>query len=110
MPEIAAPTADPGPREQRESILELRDLKRHYPLMKGAVFRRRVGTVYAVDGISLDVKQGETVGLVGESGCGKSTTLLEILQLQPPTGGDIVVLGRDGRSINGSERPAGDPS
>ena len=63
------------------------DMKRHYPLMKGAIFRRRIGTVYAVDGIDLEVREGETLGLVGESGCGKSTTLLEILNLKPPTEG-----------------------
>ena len=52
--------------------------------MKGAVLRRRVGTVHAVDGISFDIREGETLGLVGESGCGKTTTIMEILNLVRP--------------------------
>ena len=85
-------------------MLSLQDMKRHYPLMKGAVFRRRIGTVYAVDGIDLEVKEGETLGLVGESGCGKSTTLLEILNLKPPTGGEIAVLGKDVGALQRRDR------
>ena len=85
-------------------MLSLQDMKRHYPLMKGAVFRRRIGTVYAVDGIDLEVKEGETLGLVGESGCGKSTTLLEILNLKPPTGGGIAVLGKDVGALQRRDR------
>jgi peptide/nickel transport system ATP-binding protein len=92
------------PREQRTTVLELEGMKRHYPLMKGAVLRRRVGTVHAVDGIDLDVKEGETLGLVGESGCGKSSTLLEVLNLRAPTDGRIVVLGRDTASLSRGER------
>jgi peptide/nickel transport system ATP-binding protein len=104
IPPLPASALD-TPREQRETVLELRQMKRHYPLMKGAVLRRRVGTVYAVDGIDLEIKEGETLGLVGESGCGKSTTLLEILNLKPPTGGEVVVLGHDVRTLrSGRER------
>ena len=106
VPEIAVSELVEVPREQRETVLQLDDLKRHYPLMKGAIYRRRIGTVYAVDGIDLEIKQGETLGLVGESGCGKSTTLLEVLNLAKPTGGTIVVLGKETSSLNRAERKA----
>jgi len=69
-------------------VLEVEDLEKHYPITKG-VLRRQVGTVRAVDGISFEIAEGETVGLVGESGCGKSTAATSILQLEEPTGGDI---------------------
>jgi peptide/nickel transport system ATP-binding protein len=103
-PELASSHLAEVPREQRPVVLELDGLKRHYPLMKGAIYRRRVGTVYAVDGIDLDLREGETLGLVGESGCGKSTTLLEILNLGKPTAGAIKVQGRDTATLNRRER------
>jgi len=104
---VALPASSPAervPREQRETVLQLEGMKRHYPLMKGAIYRRRVGTVHAVDGIDLEIKQGETLGLVGESGCGKSSTLLEVLNLKPPTDGRVVVLGRDTADLGRRER------
>ena len=94
------------PREQRPVVLELKGLKRHYPLMKGSIYRHQVGTVHAVDGIDLDIREGETLGLVGESGCGKTTTLMEILNLAKPTGGAIEVLGQNTVSLNRRERKA----
>ncbi len=72
--------------------------------MKGSILRRQVGTVYAVDGVSFDVREGETLGLVGESGCGKTTTLLEILELRAPQAGRIVVLGHDASALDNGER------
>src|SRR3989338_6375490 len=71
------------------SLIEVRDLKMHFPVTKGIVFQRQVGAIKAVDGVSFEIKKGETLGLVGESGCGKSTTGRAILQLYRPTAGEI---------------------
>ena len=70
-----------GAVDPRKPLLSLRDFRVHFPIRKGAIFRRTVGTVRAVDGLDLDIYPGETLGLVGESGCGKSTTGRGILQL-----------------------------
>ena len=75
-------------------ILEVRDLKKHFPVKKG-VLRRTVGQVYAVDGISFTIGEGETLGLVGESGCGKSTAGRAILRLIEPTSGTVKIMGQD---------------
>jgi len=77
-----------------DNILEVRDLKVWFPIKKG-VFARTVGYVKAVDGVSFDLKRGETLGVVGESGCGKSTTSRAILMLNKPCGGSIKVNGVD---------------
>jgi oligopeptide transport system ATP-binding protein len=78
-----------------EIVLEVKDLKVHFPVMAGAVMRRQVGSVKAVDGVSFDVRRGETLGLVGESGCGKSTTGLAILKMIDITSGAVKFEGED---------------
>lgn len=81
------------------TILEVRNLKKHYPIRKG-FFAKQVGAVKAVDGITLSVEQGETLAVVGESGCGKSTTGRTILRLIEPTEGEIMFNGTDVRSLD----------
>jgi oligopeptide/dipeptide ABC transporter ATP-binding protein len=78
-----------------EPLVEVRDLVKHFPITRGVVFRRQVGTVHAVDGISFDVMKGETLGLVGETGCGKSTTARLITRLLEPTSGTVRFDGQD---------------
>ena len=86
-----------------ETFLEIQNLKAHFPVERGIVFRRRIGTVRAVDGVSLALRQGEILGLVGESGCGKSTLGRAILQLIPPTEGTVVLAGRALNDLNGGD-------
>eukprot|EP01035_Chromulina_nebulosa_P046999 gene46999-biopygen32640 len=76
-------------------ILELRDVKTHFPLSQGFLFKRHVGTVKAVDGVTLSVACGEVLGLVGESGCGKSTALRMIAGLEDITSGSLRIGGVD---------------
>jgi oligopeptide transport system ATP-binding protein len=78
-----------------DPILELRDVRTHFPIHEGFVFKRQVGTVKAVDGVTLTVQRGEVLGLVGESGCGKSTLARTILQLVPTTGGTVILEGKN---------------
>jgi oligopeptide/dipeptide ABC transporter ATP-binding protein len=75
------------------TLLEVRNLKKYFPVTEGIVMRRTIGNVKAVDGVSFTIARGETLGLVGESGCGKTTTGRCILQLEKPSGGEIVFEG-----------------
>lgn len=83
-------------------LLRVSDLKVHFPVHDGVLIRRRTGAVKAVDGVSFDVLKGETLGLVGESGCGKSTTGLAILRMTPLTGGKIEFEGQDLSELSAS--------
>ncbi|WP_049928294.1 ABC transporter ATP-binding protein [Halopiger goleimassiliensis] len=84
-----------------EPLLSVRNLKKHYPITKG-LLSRQVGAAKAVDGISFDIHRGETLGLVGESGCGKSTAASSIIRLEEPTDGEVIFNGGDraGRTRN----------
>ncbi len=84
-------------------FLEILDLKTHFPVEKGVFFRRREGVVKAVDGVTLSLRQGEVLGLVGESGCGKSTFGRTVLQLIPPTHGRVLLEGREISALAGRE-------
>jgi len=78
-----------------EPLVEVRDLVKHFPITQGIIFQRQVAAVHAVDGVSFDVLRGETLGIVGETGCGKSTTARLITRLLEPTGGTIRFEGQD---------------
>jgi oligopeptide transport system ATP-binding protein len=78
-----------------DDLLVVEDLKKHFPVTRGIIFQRQIGAVKAVDGISFTVKKGETLGVVGESGCGKSTMARCVMKLLEPTAGRVVFDGRD---------------
>ena len=88
--------------ESNVPVLEVRDLKKHFPVKKG-LLRRTVGQVYAVDGISFTIASGETLGLVGESGCGKTTAGRTVLRLTEPTSGSIEVGGTEITGLSKAE-------
>lgn len=88
--------------QNNDVLLRVEDLKMHFPIYRG-VLRRQVGAVHAVDGVSFDVMRGETLGLVGESGCGKSTTGRTILQLYKPTAGSVHFDGVDLVTLSNEE-------
>ncbi|WP_369136838.1 ABC transporter ATP-binding protein [Modestobacter versicolor] len=94
---MSAPTTEraDGAAQRGEPILKVRGLEKHFPIKGGGLIKRTVGAVRAVDGVDLDLYPGEVLGLVGESGCGKSTTGRAILNLQPATGGSVVFQGRE---------------
>jgi oligopeptide transport system ATP-binding protein len=78
-----------------ENLLEVRDLKMHFPMHSGSIFGGKRGFIYAVDGVSFAIKSGETLGMVGESGCGKSTCLRAVAQLYRPTAGSVTLEGQE---------------
>ena len=89
-----------GPSD--EVLLEVNDLAMHFPVTSGIIFQRTIGHVKAVDGVSFSIRRGETLGLVGESGCGKTTTGRCILQLYKPTAGDVYFEGENLNNLDGA--------
>jgi oligopeptide transport system ATP-binding protein len=85
-----------------EVVLEVRDLVKHFPLTQGILIKRQIGAVQAVDGVSFDLHRGETLGLVGESGCGKSTVAKLLMGLEKPTGGSAIYNGQDIFTLDGA--------
>ena len=103
MSQLASATQPATANGKGEVLLEVRDLKVYFPVTAGIIFQRKVADVKAVDGISFTVRRGETLGLVGESGCGKSTTGKAILQLIRPTAGQVIFEGQDLTKLKGRE-------
>jgi oligopeptide/dipeptide ABC transporter ATP-binding protein len=85
-------------------LLEVRNLVKHFPITQGAIIRRHTGAVKAVDGVNFSISAGETLGLVGESGCGKSTTGYTIMQLEQATSGEVIFEGKDLISLGAAEK------
>ncbi|MFT2016525.1 dipeptide ABC transporter ATP-binding protein [Streptomyces sp. 796.1] len=100
-------TAGPGRSSGGEVVLRVEDLVKTFPVTKGAFIKRRVGTLHAVNGVSFELRAGETLGLVGESGSGKTTTLMEILRLRQPEGGRIEIAGQEIGAAGGKGVAAG---
>jgi peptide/nickel transport system ATP-binding protein/oligopeptide transport system ATP-binding protein len=96
-----SPVAGPG-----EPLVQVRDLVKHFPMTQGIVFQRKIGAVQAVDGVSFDVKRGETLGIVGETGCGKSTTARLIMRLLEATSGEVRFDGQDITHVKGAQLKA----
>jgi oligopeptide/dipeptide ABC transporter ATP-binding protein len=99
---IAESDAPSAHAELGETLLQVKNLKKYFPITEGVFVKRAVANVKAVDGISFNVRKGETLGLVGESGCGKSTTGRCILQLDRPTAGQIIYDGVDLATVSGA--------
>jgi len=94
---VTTPVTEPAevPAPASDTLLTVSGLTKHFPVNRGIIFRRRVGLVRSVDDVSFDVARGETLGIVGESGCGKTTTARMLTRLIEPTAGQIIFDGRD---------------
>jgi oligopeptide/dipeptide ABC transporter ATP-binding protein len=88
------------------ALVEVRDLVKHFPITQGLLIQRKVGAVQAVDGVSFDIAAGETLGIVGETGCGKSTTARLVMRLLKPTSGEIRFEGNDITNLKGASLKA----
>ena len=110
----AGPVASPPPAgapapsaaDPREPLVQVRDLVKQFPITRGIVMQRKIGAVRAVDGVSFDVVRGETLGIVGETGCGKSTTAKLIMRLLDATAGEVRFDGQDITRLRGARLKA----
>src|SRR3990172_3035281 len=102
MPTAAGTARAVRDEAQQPVLLEVNNLKKHFPI-QGGFLRRTIGHVYAVDDVSLQIRRGETVGLVGESGCGKTTLGRTILRLLPSTAGSVTFGGQDLFKLDGAQ-------
>ena len=96
----AGGTSRPG-ADGAEPLVQVRGLVKHFPITRGIIFQRRIAAVQAVDDVSFDVQRGETLGIVGESGCGKSTTARLVVRLLDATAGEVRFEGRDITHLKG---------
>src|SRR5512132_2853414 len=97
-----SPKGEEANKTNEDTILEVRNLVKHFQI-GGGLFGGRAATVKAVDGVSFSIRRGETLGLVGESGCGKTTTGRAILRLELPTSGEVIFEGRDMAKLSDAE-------
>jgi len=98
---IEQATPSPAPGTPGETIVEVKDVKMYFPVTSGIIFQRKVADVKAVDGVTFSIKRGETLGLVGESGCGKTTLGRAVLLLYKPTEGSIMFQGEELTTMRG---------
>ncbi len=103
---MRAPAEPPREEPATDVLVRIRDLKKHFPIHYGILFERTVAEVKALDGVSFDIRRGETLGLVGETGCGKSTLARCVLALEEPTSGAILFDGQDIADLRGDRQRA----
>ncbi|WP_210415268.1 MULTISPECIES: ABC transporter ATP-binding protein [unclassified Corynebacterium] len=103
LPELPDDMYADIPRQQRDSVLSVTELKKEFPILKGAFLKRKVGVKKAVNGLTFDIRAGECMSIVGESGCGKTTTLREIMDLNP-SDGTVILNGQDAHAMSRSQR------
>src|SRR5262245_17893470 len=96
-------TTETDGRVTGDELLVVDNLRKHFPVTRGIIFQKQVASVRAVDGVTFSLREGETLGVVGESGCGKSTMARCILRLLDPTGGRVIFQGRDITTLSRTE-------
>ena len=104
LPAAGGMRVHPNEIDRAEPLIRISGVKKHYPVTSGLILQRTKGIVKAVDGVSFDIREGQTYSLVGESGCGKTTTSRMILMVEPPTEGEVYFEGKNMRQFSRSER------